>query len=58
MSFDYALIIAGVMVVSLLFLMAMFAQLYRKAGPHEALVQLCRAVFNAARALSISFRTL
>src|SRR5258708_36148253 len=26
------------MVVAILFLMAMFAQLYRKAGPHEALV--------------------
>src|SRR6266404_2305117 len=32
------LVIAGLMVLALLFLMAMFARLYRKAGPHEALV--------------------
>src|SRR5512146_3153125 len=32
------LIIAGLMVLAILFLMAMFAKLYRKAGPHEALV--------------------
>ena len=38
MNFQAALIIAGLMVVAVLFLMAMFAQLYRKAGPHEALV--------------------
>ena len=38
MNFQAALIIAGLMVVAILFLMAMFAQLYRKAGPHEALV--------------------
>ena len=38
MNFEYAVIIAGLMVVAVLFLMAMFAQLYRKAGPHEALV--------------------
>src|SRR5713226_9846947 len=31
-------IIAGSMVLAVLFLMAMFAKLYRKAGPHEALV--------------------
>jgi flotillin len=31
-------IIAGLMVLAVLFLMAMFARLYRKAGPHEALV--------------------
>src|SRR3984893_18927144 len=31
-------IIAGLMVLAVLFLMAMFAKLYRKAGPHEALV--------------------
>jgi flotillin len=37
-NFQAALIIAGLMVVAILFLMAMFAQLYRKAGPHEALV--------------------
>src|ERR1700694_3901444 len=32
------LIIAGLMVLAVLFLSAMFARLYRKAGPHEALV--------------------
>ena len=32
------LVIAGLMVLALLFLMSMFARLYRKAGPHEALV--------------------
>jgi flotillin len=31
-------IIAGLMVLALLFLMAMFARLYRKAGPNQALV--------------------
>src|SRR6202011_6120565 len=31
-------VIAGLMVLSILFLSAMFAKLYRKAGPHEALV--------------------
>ena len=31
-------VIAGLMILALLFLMAMFARLYRKAGPHEALV--------------------
>src|SRR5260370_41102622 len=31
-------IIAGLMVLAVLFLMAMFARLYRKVGPHEALV--------------------
>ena len=31
-------VIAGLMVLTLIFLMAMFASLYRKAGPHEALV--------------------
>ncbi|MDP8979583.1 MAG: SPFH domain-containing protein [Acidobacteriota bacterium] len=31
-------VIAGLMVLSILFLSAMFARLYRKAGPHEALV--------------------
>ena len=29
---------AGLMVLVIMFLMAMFARLYRKAGPHEALV--------------------
>jgi flotillin len=37
-NFEFAVIVAGLMVVALLLLMAMFAQLYRKAGPHEALV--------------------
>src|SRR3981189_2339779 len=32
------LVISGLMVLVLLFLMAMFAKLYRKAGPHEALI--------------------
>jgi flotillin len=32
------LIIAGLMVVAVLLLMSMFAKLYRKAGPHEALI--------------------
>src|SRR3982750_46860 len=32
------LVIAGLMVLTVLFVMAMFANLYRKAGPHEALV--------------------
>src|SRR6266545_3602156 len=31
-------VIAGLMVLAVLFVMAMFAKLYRKAGPHEALV--------------------
>src|SRR3954462_2550896 len=32
------LIIAGLMVLAILFLMAMFAKLFRKAGPHEAII--------------------
>src|SRR5580693_2257588 len=32
------IIITGLMVLVLLFLMSMFAGLYRKAGPHQALV--------------------
>ena len=31
-------VIAGLAVLAILFLMATFARLYRKAGPHEALV--------------------
>ena len=31
-------VIAGLMVLAVLFLMAMFAKLFRKAGPHEALI--------------------
>src|SRR5712675_600438 len=32
------LVISGLMVLAILFLMSMFARLYRKAGPHQALV--------------------
>jgi flotillin len=32
------MVIAGLMVLAVLFLMTMFARLYRKAGPHQALV--------------------
>ena len=32
------LIIVGLVLLSVFFLMAVFARLYRKAGPHEALV--------------------
>jgi flotillin len=32
------IVIAGLMVLTIVFLMSMFANLYRKAGPHEALV--------------------
>src|SRR6266436_1882062 len=32
------LVISGLMVLAILFLMTMFARLYRKAGPHQALV--------------------
>src|SRR3954468_20893853 len=35
---NQAIVIAGGMVLAILFLMAMFAQLYRKVGPHQALV--------------------
>ena len=38
MSLEATFVIAGLMVVAVLFVMAMFARLYRKAGPHEALV--------------------
>src|SRR3981189_305916 len=38
MSLGPIFFIAGLMVLAILFLMAMFARLYRKAGPHEALV--------------------
>src|ERR1700747_338075 len=38
MSLQATFVIAGLMVVAVLFLMAMLARLYRKAGPHEALV--------------------
>src|ERR1044072_7577301 len=32
------LVIALLMILAILFLMAMFAKLFRKAGPHEALI--------------------
>jgi flotillin len=35
---ESVLIIAGLMVLAILFLMSMLAKLYRKAGPHEALI--------------------
>ena len=38
MSLDTIFVIAGLMALSLIFIMLMFARLYRKAGPHEALV--------------------
>src|SRR5690242_12758903 len=31
-------IVAGLMILAILFLMAMFAKLFRKAGPHEAII--------------------
>ena len=31
-------VIAGLMVLALIFLMALFAKLFRKAGPHEAII--------------------
>src|ERR1035441_9848088 len=38
MTLGAVFLIAGTMVAALLLLMTMFAQLYRKAGPHQALV--------------------
>jgi flotillin len=38
MNLEMIFFIAGLMALSLIFLMVMFARLYRKAGPHEALV--------------------
>src|SRR6266513_1259810 len=38
MSENPTFVIAGLMVLAIILLMAMFARLYRKAGPHEALV--------------------
>src|SRR5690349_17586334 len=35
---ETTLVIAGLMVLALIFLVSMFAKLFRKAGPHEALV--------------------
>src|SRR5262247_3287624 len=32
------LVIAGLMILAILFLMSVLAKLYRKAGPHEALI--------------------
>ena len=38
MNYEPIFVIPALMVLAVLFLMAMFARLYRKAGPHEALV--------------------
>ncbi|MSP36937.1 MAG: flotillin family protein [Deltaproteobacteria bacterium] len=38
MNLEMIFFVAGLMALSLIFLMVMFARLYRKAGPHEALV--------------------
>ena len=38
MNIETIFFIAGLMALSLIFLMVMFARLYRKAGPHEALI--------------------
>src|SRR5438270_5345625 len=38
MTANPTFVIAGLMVLALLFLMAMFAKLFRKAGPHEAII--------------------
>jgi flotillin len=35
---NQTVVIAGLMVLAILFLMAMFAKLFRKAGPHEAII--------------------
>jgi flotillin len=35
---NQVVVIAGMMLLALIFLMAMFARLFRKAGPHEALI--------------------
>src|SRR5438045_5319833 len=38
MSMEVIFTIAGLMALTIIFLITMFARLYRKAGPHEALV--------------------
>src|ERR1051325_771247 len=38
MSMETIIIVAGLMALTIIFLFTMFARLYRKAGPHEALV--------------------
>src|SRR5258706_4161844 len=38
MNLEMIFFVAGLMALSLIILMVMFARLYRKAGPHEALV--------------------
>ena len=38
MNIETIFFIAGLMALSVIFLMVMFARLYRKAGPHEALI--------------------
>src|ERR1700756_4023608 len=32
------IVVAGLMILAILFLMAMFAKMFRKAGPHEAII--------------------
>ncbi len=38
MDFTTPILIAGGCLLALMFIMAVFAKLYRKAGPHEALI--------------------
>src|SRR2546429_526601 len=38
MSDNPSFVIAGLMILAVIFLMAMFAKLFRKAGPHEAII--------------------
>src|SRR5512140_1943872 len=38
MSENPTFVIAGLMILAVIFLMAMFAKLFRKAGPHEAII--------------------
>src|SRR5579864_3734025 len=38
MSDNPTFVIAGLMILAVIFLMAMFAKLFRKAGPHEAII--------------------
>ena len=35
---NQVVVIAGLMILAIIFLMAMFAKLFRKAGPHEAII--------------------
>ena len=38
MDYTTPVVIAGICLLALMFIMAVFAKLYRKAGPHEALI--------------------